>query len=146
MSESDCHRNLVRALAGEIVADPVWTSIPLVYCDIQDSCVAELPPVIGSNRPDVFAKEITSSLSIIGEAKTASDVDNRHTVEQLVSYFEYLRHQSHGELWMGVPWLSAGTAIRVSTHVRAKIDATRVPIRVVAFMIGDISIRRIWRE
>lgn len=142
MSESDHHRNLVRALAGEISVDSIWTNIPLVYCD----CDADLPPVIGCNRPDVFAKDIASSLSIIGEAKTADDIDNRHTVEQLVSYFDYLRHQPYGELWMGVPWLSAGTAIRVIAHARKKSDAAQIPIRVVAFMIGDISIRRVWRE
>lgn len=146
MSESDHHRSLVRALEGEISGAPVWANAPIVYCDIQDGCAADMPPIIGSNRPDVFAKDITSSLSIIGEAKTTDDIDNRHTFDQLASFFDYLRHQPQGELWMGVPWLSAGTAIRVSTLVRSKTSATYIPIRVVAFMIGNFSIRRIWRE
>ncbi len=146
MSESDHHRSLVRALAEVISGDSVWTNSPIVYCDMQDDCAADWPPIIGSNRPDIFAKDLASSVSIIGEAKTAEDIDNSHTFEQLASYFGYLQHQPHGELWMGVPWLSAGTAIRVSTHVRSKTDAAHVPIRVVAFLIGNVSIRRIWCE
>lgn len=146
MSESDHHRSLVQALADEISCAPVWVNMPIVYCDIQNGFSSELPPIIGSNRPDVFAKDIARSLSIIGEAKTSNDIDNRHTLTQLASFFDYLRHESQGELWMGVPWLSAGTALRVCTHVRRKVAAGGIPIRVVGFAIGDATVRRIWRE
>lgn len=146
MSESDHHRSLVQALAGEISSDPIWDNPPIVYCDVQDGILADLPPIIGSNRPDVFARDLTTSLSIIGEAKTADDIDNRHTFDQLASFFDYLRHHPYGELWMAVPWLSAGTATRVCRLMREKQDAQHIPIRVAAFMIGNISLRRIWRE
>lgn len=146
MSESNNHRNLVQALAGEISGDPIWATSPIVYCDIQDGVAIDLPPIIGSNRPDILARDIGASLSIIGEAKTSGDIDNRHTYEQLASFFDYLCSQSRGELWMGVPWLSAGTATRVCLHMRKISNAQHIPIRVVAFMIGNFSLRRTWRE
>jgi hypothetical protein len=146
MSESDHHRNLVQALAGEITGDPVWAAPPIVYCDIQDGITSVLPPIIGSNRPDVFARDIGKSLSIIGEAKTSDDIDNRHTFDQLESFFDYLRVQPKAELWMGVPWLSAGTATRVCGRARKQSDALHVRLRVVAFMIGNTRLRRMWCE
>lgn len=144
MSESEHHRSLVQALAIEIFGDLIWNNKPIVYCDIQDGCSSE-PPLIGNNRPDVFARDIATSLSIIGEAKTASDIDNLHTSMQLTSFFDYLRDSPRGEFWLGVPWLSAGTAIRVSMGIRQKLNAEHIPICVVAFMIGNTTLRRIWR-
>lgn len=108
--------------------------------------MSEAPPILGGNRPDVFARDIGASLSIIGEAKTFEDIDNRHTFDQLESFFDYLRVQPKAELWMGVPWLSAGTATRVCGYARRKADAQHVRFRVVAFMIGNTSLRRMWCE
>lgn len=147
MSESGHHRILVHALAREISSDAVWAKPPIVYTDFQDGTnTSAAPPIIGTNRPDVFARDIGASLSIIGEAKTSNDVDNRHTLDQLESFFNYLRLQSKGELWIGVPWLSAGTATRVCAHARQKCNALHVRFRVVAFMIGNTSLRRMWCE
>ncbi len=147
MSESDHHRILVEALAREIFTDPSWIAEPIVYCDIIEGPAAtKLPPIIGCNRPDVFARDIGSSSLVIGEAKTSVDIDNKHTFEQLESFFDYLRLHHRGELWMGVPWLSAGTAMRVCRHARKTSDAQHVPFRVIAIMIGNTSVRRIWCE
>lgn len=136
MSESGLHRNLVQALADAIAGDPVWAKHPIVYCDIQVGMCQDLPPIIGGNRPDVYARDLATSLSIIGEAKTPDDIDNRHTFAQLASFFHHLRHQPAGELWMGVPWMSAGTAFRVCKHVRTISNAQHIPFRVVSFNVG----------
>lgn len=147
MSESEHHRILVYALTREIAGDSVWANPPIVYCDIQEGTItSNAPPLIGSNRPDVFARDIGESMSIIGEAKTSHDIDSRHTFDQLESFFVYLRVQPKAELWMGVPWLSAGTATRVCAHARRKYDALHVRFRIVAFMIGNTSVRRMWCE
>ncbi|MBK7686471.1 MAG: hypothetical protein IPJ25_11075 [Rhodocyclaceae bacterium] len=147
MSESGDHRILVHALAREISGDAIWTKPPIIYCDVQEGAIAVgAPQIIGSSRPDVFARDIGASLSVIGEAKTSKDIDNRHTFDQLESFFSYLREQPKAEVWMGVPWLSAGTATRVCVHARRKSDAIHVRIRVVAYMIGNTSQRRVWFE
>ncbi len=138
---------LVHALAREIAGNAVWARPPIVYSDILDETISsDAPPIIGSHRPDVFVRDIGASMSIIGEAKTSDDIDNQHTFDQLESFFNYLRVQPKAELWMGVPWLSAGTATRVCGHARKKSYALQVRFRVVAFMIGNTSLRRIWCE
>jgi len=146
MSESDHHRCLVRALAYEIADGAVWGRTPMIYCDLFDTIEGTcLPPLINGSRPDVFARDLGASLSIIGEAKTANDIDNPHTCEQLISFFDYLGHLPSAELWMGVPWLCAGTAMRICTHARARSSAPNVVIRVVAFMMGRTTFKRVWR-
>jgi hypothetical protein len=147
MSESSHHRILVEALAKNISDDSVWASPPLVYCDLLNEIgTSNLPPAIGSHRPDVFARDILNSFLIIGEAKTDGDIDNNHTLLQLTSFFDYLRTQKKAELWMSVPWLSAGTAMRVCRKARKLTDSLHVPFRVVAYMMGDTAVRREWRE
>lgn len=146
MSESDHHRRLVQALAKEISDESIWVRTPIIYCDLFDAVEGtSLPPLISGNRPDVFARDVGASLTIIGEAKTSNDIDNQHTCEQLQSFFDYLRHLPAAELWMGVPWLCAGTAMRLCTHARSRSSAENVAIRVVAFMIGTATFTRIWR-
>ena len=146
MSESDHHRSLVKALGGDIVCDRRWKLPPIIYLDLQDSVSGEPPLLIGGNRPDIFARDISTGRAAIGEAKTTDDVDNQHTRDQLASYFEYLRAQSEGELWIGVPWMSAGTAIRVSKLVRQQTQSEAIPISVVGYMIGETTFRKICRE
>lgn len=118
---------------------------PIIYLDLQDCISEELPPLIGATRPDAFAKDISTGRTIIGEAKTTNDIDNPHTHDQLASYFDYLRMQPEGELWMAVPWMSAGTAIRVCRLVRRQVQS-EIPICVAAYMIGTTIVRRFWRE
>lgn len=146
MSESDHHRSLVKALGGDIVSDSRWNKPPIIYIDLRDGISGEVPPAIGANRPDAFARDLSTGRTIIGEAKTAVDIDNQHTCDQLSSYFLYLQSQAEGELWMAVPWMSAGTALRVSKLMRQQTKAYSIPICVVSYMIGSIVVRRFWRE
>lgn len=146
MSESDHHRGLVKELAGDIAGDARWLKPPIIYIDLHEGTSGAPPPVIGENRPDVYARDLTTGRAIIGEAKTAGDIDNLHTCDQLSSYFQHLYSQSEGELWIAVPWMSAGTALRVGKLVRQQTKAYSIPICVVAYMIGPTTVRRIWRE
>lgn len=146
MSESDQHRSLVKALGGDIASDTRWNKPPIVYVDLQDGVSGKPPPVIWANRPDVFARDISTGRTIIGEAKTTNDIDNQHTLDQLSSYFLYLQSHTEGELWMAVPWMSAGTALRVSKLVRHQTKSKAIPICVVGYMIGAKTVRKCWRE
>jgi hypothetical protein len=146
MTESYHHRILVEALADEIAINPFWISPPIIYADTGDGQSGSSPIIVGSNRPDVLARDLATPRYIVGEAKTASDIDNRHTFEQLASYFDFLRCQAEGELWMGVPWMSAGMATRICTLVRSHTASTQIPICIAAFMFGNCTMRRLWRE
>lgn len=147
MSESVNHQLLVEALVREISNDSVWINQPIIYSDSLNVVgTTDLPPTIGNNRPDVFARDMKTSLSIIGEAKTTGDIDCAHTFSQLISFFDYLNAQEGAELWMAVAWLDAGTALRVCKHARKRSNAHKVTVKVIAFMTGNTNVRRVWCE
>lgn len=133
-------------LGGDITCDAGWSKPPIVYVDVQAGFSGELPRNIGANRPDIYARDILTGRTVIGEAKTTNDIDNKHTCVQLASYFEYLSLQSEAELWIGVPWMSAGTAIRISKLVRRQTQSYNIPICVVGYMICTMTVRKYWRE
>ncbi|WP_243361603.1 hypothetical protein [Fundidesulfovibrio terrae] len=146
MSESVHHRKLVKELGSDVTYDAGWSRQPIVYVDLQDGLAGEHPRHIGANRPDIYARDISTGRTVIGEAKTTNDIDNQHTCVQLASYFEYLSLQTEGELWIGVPWMSAGTAIRISKLVRRQTRSYNIPICVVGYMICTMTVRKFWRE
>ena len=139
MSESAVHRNLVAALMEEIARQP-WDSGPFLYAD---SSGLALPPLIGRARPDVYAHFSLQDRAIVGEAKTSKDLESFHTAGQFEAYFEHLGAKSGGELWLAVPWLSAGAAIRICTATKARMGSP-VPFKVSAWLLGEQNFSRAW--
>lgn len=139
MSESRLHRELVAALLDDIHAHP-WTVTPFIYAD---SNGAALPPIIGNARPDVYANFARIDRVIIGEAKTSIDLETTHTMQQFIDYFEYLSAKPEGELWLAVPWQSAGTAIRICSCIKER-GAYPVIFRVSAWMFGNGQFSKAW--
>ena len=82
--------------------------------------------MLGDYRPDVYAVERESRRTIIGEAKTADDIDNNHTRRQLAAYFEHLAQSPSGEIWMAVELMSGGTAHRVCRAVRRGVGTGQI--------------------
>lgn len=139
MSESAVHRNLVAALMEDIARQP-WEFEPFLYAD---SNGVALPPLIGSARPDVYAHFSLQDRAIVGEAKTSRDLESFHTTSQFEAYFEHLGAKSGGELWLAVPWLSAGAAIRICTATKARMGSP-VPFKVSAWLLGEQNFSRAW--
>src|SRR5262249_34533249 len=92
MPESDLHKRLVTALASLVRKRRSSSWFLFVDSGVQhpsDGC----SPILGCARPDVYARENVSHHVIIGEAKTACDLDNSHTERQLFEYFRHLSGQ-----------------------------------------------------
>lgn len=139
MSESNTHRNLVTALMEDI-SNRMWDSWPFLYAD--SGCLA-LPPLIGRARPDVYAHFALQDRAIIGEAKTCRDLESFHTVEQFEAYFEHLSSKASGELWLAVPWETAGTAMRICTATKVRMRCS-IPFRVTGWLLGTPNFSRAW--
>lgn len=139
MSESFVHRTLVSALLDEMNAR-TWDPAPFLYADLNGAAV---PPLIGNVRPDVYAHFTLQNRAIIGEAKTSADLESFHTSQQLEQYFRHLASKDDGELWLAVPWLSAGTAIRICAAIKAHSECS-IAFRVAAYMFGERQFSRVW--
>jgi hypothetical protein len=139
MSESAVHRSLVAALMDDMTRH-AWDSRPFLYAD---SNGLALPPLIGRARPDVYANFALQDRAVVGEAKTSRDLESFHTAGQFEAYFAHLATTAGGELWVAVPWLSAGAAIRVCTATKARMGSL-VPFKVSAWLLGEQNFSRAW--
>jgi hypothetical protein len=142
--EGNAHRELVRLLSRRIAGD-----VPISWASFIDGARfddrAGIPPMLGIYRPDVYAVERESRRTIIGEAKTADDIDNDHTRRQLAAYFQHLAQGPVGEIWMAVPMMAGGTAHRICRAVRSSVGARQIGFVITGWLFGPSPVVESWR-
>ena len=125
MGESREHIELVRSVAlwvAESYGERCWGLC--LHCDLPEA--PEKPELIGGYRPDVLARDIPQSVTIIGEAKTPGDVDNSHTRNQIRAFLRFLSFQPQPTLVIGTRWHALPTAIRIVTGLADQLELGRV--------------------
>lgn len=128
MPTSDVHRRLVAFLA-DLVTRELGPDAD-IHADRYGSHVWPTPPQLGDARPDVFGRRASPATVLIGEAKTRGDIDHPHTELQLVRYFEYLKHDAPGQLWIAVPWSGLDEMYFMANRCRRLAGATAIPFQV----------------
>lgn len=143
MSEGAVHARLVTVLLRTIVHE-FHGGNPLVWAD-QPADGRLLPTfAIGDMRPDLYARDQGAARTIIGEAKSARDVDTLHTRAQLKEFFEHLACERDGMLWLAVPLARAGEAFRVARGVRSSTGTHRVRFVVSGWLLGPTDVEQRW--
>ncbi len=143
MSESDAHAALIWATLGVIRRR--FDGTPLaIRADVPQTGDFAATFAIGGFRPDVYVKQTGHGIVVIGEAKTARDIDNLHTRTQFKEFLEHLCTVPDGTLWVSVPLQRAGEALRVLRGVRREAKAEKVKLIVSGWLIGKQSIERRW--
>lgn len=107
MSQSEEHKFLV-----EKVAEMVDKRFPgiMLKVDLQHSPGDELPPLVEGFRPDVYGRNNQMGVTLIAEAKTDNDIDNKHTHRQVMSFISYLERQNKGYFILAVTGIGANRA------------------------------------
>jgi hypothetical protein len=101
MAESSLHAALVERIVKNLTErNPDY----LLFVDGCASTGLAIPPSIEMVRPDVFGRDMKTKKAVIGEAKTADDIENPHTELQLLTYFRYLANDGGGMCCLAVPW------------------------------------------
>ena len=118
MPESQSHINFVKKL-GEVATQLLNESqLPFLYLDNSLS-EAKPPRTTGNFVPDMFYKD--SDLMIIGEAKTADDVDRKHSLSQYENYFDDLSSfDGRSIIVFSVPWYTKNTIKNIARRLRIK--------------------------
>ena len=104
MVESRQHMALVAA-AREWAANTYFEghqSSVLVHSAVAP--LATAPPKIDGYIPDLYAKLHGESGEVIGEAKTAGDLDNTHTLGQLTAFLRACSRSDQSVFVFAVPW------------------------------------------
>ncbi len=102
MAESATHQGLVRQLV-------LWTERNLegngvLYVDDPARDASNRPPRITGFVPDLYWKSLDSACILVGEAKSAGDVESPHSRKQFASFLAHLSAVSDGTLLLAVPW------------------------------------------
>jgi hypothetical protein len=78
------------------------------------------PPIIGGYRPDVFAIDAPLTTTIIGEAKTAGDLETDHTHKQIADFTRFLCLQTNPVFVLGVPWQARARGLGLVNSIIAR--------------------------
>lgn len=104
MSESSQHIALVAA-ARKWAADTYFSgrqSAVLVHSATDPE--SPIPPTINGHVPDLYARLPDDSGEIIGEAKSAADLDRERTIRQLTAFLKACSCSNHSVFVFAVPW------------------------------------------
>jgi len=104
MGESNTHIRLVSALVSWIAEEFYQGQHGCLLVDSPGSPVTAKPSWIAGYVPDVIGQDLPGGAIIIGEAKTAGDLENQHTREQLDAFLRYCAARPGSSFVFAVPW------------------------------------------
>ncbi|RWG50498.1 MAG: hypothetical protein EOQ62_04290 [Mesorhizobium sp.] len=130
MAESAAHARLVRAILSFVELE----FGPIIDLSVRDDSVFPLryerPPRVGGFVPDVYATDVPTTVTIIGEAKTTSDLERERSRSQISAFLAYLAHMPKGVFVLSVPLVAGATARRIVAAAQQSLplSATRIVI------------------
>ena len=130
MPESATHLGLVQQLVRWVNTHCSSEHNSLLFVDDPSRLAADKPPSILGYLPDVYWKTIEGRSVLIGEAKSARDVESRHSRRQFASFLTHLKSVEEGTLLIAVPW-----------HV---VPQAKSLIRAIQRDTGSIAVRTIF--
>lgn len=103
MPESTRHARLVEAIVAHAEHRVGKITDIMVREDAVRPLRGERPPKVAGFIPDVYASDVPTTMMLIGEAKTAADLETKHSRAQIAAFLKYLSHTPGGLLVLAVP-------------------------------------------
>jgi len=129
--ESSQHLRLVDALVSYIEVRYKPLKSMIILCDLPSTVGGDRPPRVGGFAPDVYATDAPTTVTVIGEAKTAEDLVTVHSRQQIEAFLDYLRYQKSGVFVLAVPPFSSATARIVVESAKRAIEVKSSEIEIV---------------
>lgn len=107
----------------------------LILHDLPSLIGCEKPPMIEGFRPDLYATCGATEAVIIGEAKTANDLETAHSREQYRAYARHLAASPRSTFILAVPWQ---LRVRAKTLMRLAVEEAGAPA-IVRIVIDDVQ-------
>jgi len=136
MPESATHLRLVQQLLHWIEAHDFNKQSSLIYVDDPSRVAADKPPRILGYLPDVYWKTFGGQSALIGEAKSAYDVESRHSRKQFASFLSHLRSIEEGTLLIAVPWHVVPQAKSLIRAIQRDTDSITVRTIFIEYLSG----------
>lgn len=104
MPESAAHQYLVGQLIRWVNSHCAEVQKGVLLVDDSSRAASDKPPSLSGYTPDVYWRALDGRRVIVGEAKSAYDVESRHSRKQFTSFLSHLNHVEEGTLVVAVPW------------------------------------------
>ena len=127
MSVSESHIKLVNCMKEKIERDHNLSDL-IIYSDNPESAFKDKVPKIGFSYPDIYARSYAPDLTIIGEAKTLNDVENKHSLGQYKHYLEYCSKIENSLLLFAAPWVVAATLKNTIRNLKIRLGIPHVSV------------------
>lgn len=123
MSESSTHASLVQALIAFAGRELGALADLAVREDGVRPLRGERPPRINGYVPDVFATDVPTTSTLVGEAKTRADLETDRSQGQISAFLAYLAQTPGGIFVLGVPPSAVATGRRLVERLNAPYAA-----------------------
>jgi hypothetical protein len=125
VSESRTHAILVTAIVSW-VHETCCQAPGIVRVDSADTAIGTRPPAIISYVPDVYISNAGGYDVIVGEAKTARDLERPHSQAQFAAFLSWCGRHSDSLLVVAVPWYMTRAARNLIRHLQQRTNTQRV--------------------
>jgi len=125
MGESRAHARLVDAIVSW-VRETCDQDPGVVLIDSGNVVAGTRPPAIGSYIPDVYVSRANGYAVIVGEAKTARDLERPHSQAQLAAYLGWCARHENSLLLVAVPWYVTRAARNMIGYLQRTTQTHRV--------------------
>ena len=125
MSEGYLHGILISRLSDHLVAE-YGDDLDVILLDVPGARAVDKPPKIDRFFPDVWAQ--SKRRILLGEAKTALDLETQHTSDQLKCFLSHVNLSPTGsKLVLAVPGFAAPRAKQLISALAnaANIESSR---------------------
>jgi len=126
MAESRTHQILVERLVQWMQRNISSSDSAVLLVDSPTTAVGNKPPAISGYNPDVFCRPIGGEHVLIGEAKTAGDIETKHSRDQFRAFLVYLKQGQSGTLVVAVPWRAVGQVMSLIRFLQRETDTMGV--------------------
>ena len=125
MPESATHAALVQDVIAFVERDLGALAEIAVREDAVRPLRGERPPRIGGFVPDVYATDVPTTRTVIGEAKTRADLETEHSRRQVAAFLRHLAQTPGGVFVLAVPLAAGATARRLLAELSAPLAIER---------------------
>ena len=130
MAESQHHIKLVDELASWISNTLLNGDNGLMLIDHPKSEMIGRPPKVGGYIPDIFVPRGINYNLIIGEAKTANDLEKSHSVKQIKEFILKCKEFENSIFILAVPWYLVPLARSIIRKIVVECNASSVEIKI----------------
>jgi len=136
MGESEGHMRLVRELVLWVARDYFGGETGQLLVDTPGTNSFSKPPRLNGFVPDLYARDGKDKQLIIGEAKTARDLENNHTRDQLSAFLTGCMQCDDALLVLAVPWHVERLARNLLMKIQRDVEAQTVSVVVLEQLLG----------